>query len=210
MRILSVQVGRPRDVAWRGKTVRTSIFKHPVEGAVRAGAENLDGDGQADLAVHGGRDKAVYAYPSEHYAVWQRELGVASLDPGAFGENLTTEGLVETGVCIGDRLRCGTAEFLVTQPRIPCFKLGVRFGRPEIVRLFLRSGRSGFYLAVAREGELRAGDPVELAPAEGDRVSIAEANDLYRAEAPDPERLARLIAVPALSAAWRDELRARL
>lgn len=210
MRILSVQVGRPRDVAWRGKTVRTSIFKHPAEGAVRVGAENLEGDGQADLTVHGGRDKAVYAYPSEHYAFWRRELGEASLDPGAFGENLTTEGLVETGVCIGDRLRCGTAELVVTQPRIPCFKLGVRFGRPEIVKLFLRSGRSGFYLAVAREGELRAGDPVELAPAEGDRVSIAEANDLYRAEAPDRERVARLIAVPALSEAWRDHFRARL
>lgn len=210
MRILSVQVGRPRDVAWHGKTVRTSIFKHPAEGAVRVGAENLEGDGQADLTVHGGRDKAVYAYPSEHYAFWRRELGEASLDPGAFGENLTTEGLVETGVCIGDRLRCGTAELVVTQPRIPCFKLGVRFGRPEIVKLFLRSGRSGFYLAVAREGELRAGDPVELAPAEGDRVSIAEANDLYRAEAPDRERVARLIAVPALSEAWRDHFRARL
>lgn len=210
MRILSVQVGRPRDVAWRGKTVRTSIFKRPAEGAVRVGAENLEGDGQADLTVHGGRDKAVYAYPSEHYALWRRELGEASLDPGAFGENLTTEGLFETGVCIGDRLRCGTAELVVTQPRIPCFKLGVRFGRPEIVKLFLRSGRSGFYLAVAREGELRAGDPVELAPAEGDRVSIAEANDLYRAETPDRERVARLIAVPALSEAWRDHFRARL
>lgn len=210
MQILSVQVGRPRDVAWRGKTVRTSIFKHAVEGAVRVGAENLDGDGQADLAVHGGRDKAVYVYPSEHYEVWQRELGVASLDPGAFGENLTTEGLVETGVCIGDRLRCGSAELVVTQPRIPCFKLGVRFGRPEIVRHFLRSGRSGFYLAVAREGALRAGDRVELVPAPGDRISIAEANDLYRAEAPDRERISRLIALPALSEAWRDELRARL
>jgi len=210
MRILSVNVGRPRDVTWRGKVVRTSIFKDAVPGGVRVGATNLEGDGQADLTVHGGRDKAVYAYPSEHYAFWQRELGAASLPWGAFGENLTTQGLVEADVCIGDRLHCGSAELVVTQPRVPCFKLGVRFERPDLVKQFLRSGRSGFYLAVTHEGELRAGDAIGIVAAPGERVSIAEANELYRAEEPDRDRIARLVAVPGLSAAWRDHFRARL
>ena len=210
MQILSIHVGRPRDVTWRGKLVRTSIFKDPVAGAVAVRTFNLDGDGQADLSVHGGRDKAVYAYPSEHYAVWQRELGVDTLAWGAFGENLTTQGLVETDVCIGDRLRCGSAEFVITQPRIPCFKLGVRFERPAIVKQFLRSGRSGFYLAVTREGELRAGDAIELVASTGDRLTIAEANELHGADAPDRDRIARLIALPALSEAWRDHFRAKL
>lgn len=205
-----MNVGRPRDVPWRGKIVRTSIFKDAVEGIVRVGALNLEGDGQADRSAHGGRDKAVYAYPAEHYRDWQHELGAAPLAWGAFGENLTTQGLAEAEVCIGDRLRCGTAEFVVTQPRVPCFKLGVRFERPEIVKLFLRSGRSGFYLAVTREGTLRAGDAIEVVPSPGDRVSIADANELYRAESPARDRIVRLIALPALSESWRDHFRARL
>lgn len=205
-----MNVGRPRDVPWRGKIVRTSIFKDAVEGIVRVGALNLEGDGQADRSAHGGRDKAVYAYPAEHYRDWQHELGAAPLAWGAFGENLTMQGLAEAEVCIGDRLRCGTAEFVVTQPRVPCFKLGVRFERPEIVKLFLRSGRSGFYLAVTREGTLRAGDAIEVVPSPGDRVSIADANELYRAESPARDRIVRLIALPALSESWRDHFRARL
>lgn len=210
MKLLSVNVGQPRDVPWRDKIVRTSIFKDAVEGIVRVGALNLEGDGQADRSAHGGRDKAVYAYPAEHYRDWQHELGAAPLAWGAFGENLTTQGLAEAEVCIGDRLRCGTAEFVVTQPRVPCFKLGVRFERPEIVKLFLRSGRSGFYLAVTREGTLRAGDAIEVVPSPGDRVSIADANELYRAESPARDRIVRLIALPALSESWRDHFRARL
>lgn len=210
MRLLSVNVGRPRDVPWRGKSVRTGIFKAPMAGAVRVGPLNLEGDGQADLEAHGGRDKAVYAYPSEHYEIWRRELAMESLGWGSFGENLTTQGLIESGVCIGDRLRCGSAEFVVTQPRIPCFKLGIRFERPELVKRFLRSGRSGFYLAVVREGALRAGDAIECVPAPGDRFSIAEANEVYRSDPPDRERIARLIAVPALADAWRDHFRTRL
>jgi MOSC domain-containing protein YiiM len=210
MRVLSVNVGRPRDVAWRGKAVRTSIFKDPVAGAVAVRTLNLDGDGQADLSVHGGRDKAVYAYPSEHYAFWQRELEMDSLPWGAFGENLTTQGLDENGVCIGDQLRCGSAEFVVTQPRVPCYKLGVRFDRPDLVKRFLRSGRSGFYLAVTREGELRTGDAIEVVAAAGDRVSIAEMNAIYTADAPDRDQIARLIALPALAEAWRSHFRALL
>lgn len=210
MRVLSVNVGRPRDVMWRGKVVRTSIFKDPVAGAVAVRTLNLDGDGQADLSVHGGRDKAVYAYPSEHYAFWQRELGADALPWGAFGENLTTQGLAETDLCIGDRLRCGSAELIVTQPRIPCFKLGVRFDRPDLVKRFLHSDRSGFYLAVVREGELRGGDAIESIAATGDRISIAAANALYRADVPDRDQIARLIALPALSEAWRGRFRALL
>jgi len=210
MRILSVNVGLPREVAWRGKLVHTSIFKEPVSGAVEVGATNLAGDGQADLSVHGGRDKAVYTYPSEHYAFWQRELGMDSLPWGAFGENLTTQGLVESSVCIVDRLRCGSAELIVTQPRLPCFKLGVRFDRPDLVKRFLRSGRSGFYLAVVREGELRAGDAIEVVAAAGDRVSIAEMNEIYTAPAPDRDRIARLVALPALAESWRDHFRTLL
>ena len=129
---------------------------------------------------------------------------------GAFGENLTTQGLAEADVCIGDRFHCGSTELVVTQPRVPCFKLGVRFERPDLVKQFLRSGRSGFYLAVTREGELCAGDAIGIVAAPGERVSIAEANELYRAKEPDRDRIARLVAAPALSAAWRDHFRARL
>ena len=144
-----------------GRTVRTSIFKTPVDRRLRVTTLNLEGDQQSDLSVHGGVDKAVYAYPSEHYAYWRQELPQMDLPWGVFGENLTTEGLLEEDVRIGDRLRVGSAEFVVTQPRMPCYKLGIRFGRPDIVKRFLQSGRTGFYLAVTREGEVGAGDAIE-------------------------------------------------
>ncbi len=175
MKILSVNVGMPREIEWRGETIRTSIFKAPVPGRVRVRRLNLEGDQQSDLTVHGGRNKAVYVYPSEHYPFWRTELPDTELPWGAFGENLTTEGLLEESVAIGDVLRCGSAEFVVTQPRMPCFKLGIRFGRPDMPRRFQRAGRHGFYLAVLREGEVGAGDPIELVAAAGDRVSVAEA-----------------------------------
>lgn len=166
--LIAVNVGLPREVQWRGKTVRTSIYKSPVAGPVRVGKLNLDGDGQADLEVHGGAGKAVYAYPSEHYAYWREALDRADLAWGAFGENLTTAGFTEASVRIGDRLRAGSVELEVTRPRLPCFKLGIRFGRADMVERFLRSGRTGFYLSVIREGQLAAGDAVELiARAEG-------------------------------------------
>src|SRR5712691_7209078 len=158
MKLSSINVGLPRDVDWRGKRIRTSIFKALVSGPVRVTTLNLEGDQQSDLSVHGGRDKAVYAYPSEHYAFWREELPGTDLPWGAFGENFTTEGMLEDTVRIGDRLRVGAAEFVVTQPRMPCFKLGVRFDRPDMVRRFQHSGRTGFYLAVLREGEVAAGD----------------------------------------------------
>src|SRR5262249_28223332 len=157
MRLLSIKVGLPRDVDWRGKTVRTSIFKSPVLGRVRVTRLNVEGDQQSNLSVHGGTEKAVYAYPSEHYAFWREELPGLDLPWGAFGENFTTEGLLEGSVGIGDRLRVGSAEFVVTQPRTPCFKLGIRFGRPDMVKRFQRSGKSGFYLAALQVGEVAAG-----------------------------------------------------
>ena len=175
MKVLSVQVGRPRDVEWRGEVVTTSIFKEPVRGPVVVRYLDLDGDEQSDLTVHGGRDKAVYVYPSEHYEYWRTELPEAALDWGAFGENLTTEGLLEDRVCIGDRLLCGSAEFVVTQPRQPCYKLGVKFDRLDMVKRFYRSGRSGLYLAVLREGTIAAGDALTLIATPGERLTIADA-----------------------------------
>ena len=181
MRLVSINVGRPREVEWRGKTVRTSIFKDPVTGPVRVREHNLDGDEQADLSVHGGADKAVYAYPCEHYAYWRSELPGIELRWGAFGENLSTEGLSEAALRIGDRLRIGSAELLVTQPRLPCFKLGIRFGRPDMVKRFQRRGRTGFYLAVLREGVLSPADPIEVVPAERSSLSVADVARLYPA-----------------------------
>lgn len=164
MRVLSVNVGLPRQVEWRNAVVATAIHKVAVTGPVEVRRLNLAGDRQADLSVHGGPDKAVYAYPSEHYAFWREELPGVALPWGAFGENLTVEGLTETELRVGDVLRIETAEFVVTQPRLPCFKLNARFQRPDMVKRFLRSGRTGFYLAVVTEGQLAAGDAIELLP----------------------------------------------
>jgi MOSC domain-containing protein YiiM len=162
MQIVSIQVGLPRTVEWRGELIETAIFKSPVAGRVRVGRLNLDGDRQADLTVHGGADKAVYVYPSEHYAWWKEELPGVALPWGSFGENFTTEGVLETSTRVGDVLRAGSAEFVVTQPRMPCYKLNVRFGRPDMVKRFLRGGRPGLYLAVLREGDVGAGDAMTL------------------------------------------------
>ena len=181
MKLVSVNAGRPRTVDWRGRRVRSAIWKTPVAGPVRVTRLGLEGDKQSDLRVHGGPSKAVYAYPSEHYAHWARELPGTVLPWGAFGENLTTEGLLERDVRIGDRLQVGTAELLVTDPRMPCYKLGVRFGRDDMVERFLAHGGSGFYLAVLREGEAAAGDPIRVI-ARGEReVTIADVVDRLRA-----------------------------
>lgn len=169
-----MNVGLPREVVWHGETVRTSIYKGPVQGRVRVETLNLQGDRQSDLSVHGGRDKAVYAYPSEHYAFWRKELPGVELPWGAFGENLTTEGLLEDEVHVGDRLRMGSVEFAVTQPRMPCFKLAIRFNRPDIVKRFMRSGRTGFYVAVLQEGDVGAGDAIESIGKDKSQPSISE------------------------------------
>jgi MOSC domain-containing protein YiiM len=210
MKLVSVNVGLPRDVIWLGKVVRTSIWKTPVEGRIRVSKLNLDGDRQSDLSVHGGLDKAVYAYPSEHYAFWRGQLGDVDLPWGAFGENFTTEGLLEGQLQVGDRLRVGSAEFTVTQPRMPCFKLGIRFDNPGMVKRFLQSKRTGFYLAVLREGEVRTGDPIEHRESRGSGVTIADIVNLYTSDSENQELLRRATELPALPDGWKEYFRRRL
>jgi MOSC domain-containing protein YiiM len=210
MNLLSINVGLPREIQWQGKLVRTSIFKSPVLGQVRVSKLNLEGDQQSDLSVHGGVHKAVYAYPSEHYEFWREEVPDTDLHWGAFGENLTTQGMVEEEVRIGDRLRIGSAEFIVTQPRMPCFKLGIRLGRPDIVNRFLHSGRSGFYLAVLEEGQITAGGSIEVLTRDERAVTVADIVNLYQADATNQELLRRASALPALPPDWRDHFRKRL
>ena len=203
-------VGGPRPIPWRGRTTHTSIWKAPVEGRVHVGRLNVAGDRQSDLRVHGGLDKAVYAYPWEHYPEWMSELERVDLSFGEFGENLTTEGLLEHEVAVGDRLRIGTAELVVTQPRVPCFKLGVRFGTQTMVRRFLRSGRSGFYLSVAQEGEIGAGDAIEVVSRDPERVTISALVALQRGDDVDAEVLRRAATHPVLSRSWREMAAGRL
>lgn len=181
-RVISVNVGLPREVQWKGRMVRTAIFKEPVRGGVTLRRHNLDGDRQADLIVHGGPEKAVYVYPAEHYPLWREELPGVELPWGMFGENLTVSGLRESVVGIGDHLRIGTAELVVTQPRVPCYKLGVRFGRADMTKRFYLAGRTGFYVAVAREGEVAAGDGIEILEREPHGVTVADIYTAYRAD----------------------------
>jgi MOSC domain-containing protein YiiM len=210
MHIVSIQVGRPRRVEWKGEHITTSIFKQQVAGRVRVGALNIEGDAQADLRVHGGVKKAVYAYPSEHYAFWRGELPGVELPWGAFGENLTTAGMDEAEVCVGDTLRVGTALVRVTQPRLPCYKLAAKFQNDEIIARFLHSGRSGFYLEVLEEGEAGAGDEVTLVEAAAQRVSIAELVALYTERKNDVALLRRAAAAPALPEGWKTKFAERL
>ena len=204
MKIISVNVGLPRLVLRNGEPVSTGIFKEPVDGRVRVRTLNLDGDRQSDLSVHGGPEKAVYLYPSEHYEFWKHELPEMNLPWGMFGENLTTTGLFETEVHIGDRFRVGTAELKVTQPRMPCYKLGIRFGRADIIKRFLVSERSGFYFSVLREGELGAGDDVELLERNASGVRVVDITRLYSSEKENAELMRRAIATEALPNSWRD------
>jgi MOSC domain-containing protein YiiM len=210
MKLLSVNVGLPQEVVAGNRLVRTSIFKSPITGRIPIRNNNLAGDQQSDLSVHGGRAKAVYAYPYEHYAYWHEQLPDVDLKPGNFGENLTIEGLLESDVHVGDRLKTGSAELLVTQPRMPCFKLGIRFDRPDMVKRFLNSRRSGFYMSVAREGEVAAGDAIEIVERHPAAVSIPELLRMYLNEALEPDRLREAIAIPALSDSWRHELQKQL
>jgi MOSC domain-containing protein YiiM len=211
MKVVSVNTGLPREVEWRGKMVQTSIFKSPVAGRVKVASLNIAGDKQSDLSVHGGAEKAVYVYPAGHYAFWRAELPGMEFPWGAFGENLTVEGsLEEDGVRIGDRFRAGSAEFIVTQPRMPCFKLGIRFNRPDMVKRFLHSRRTGFYLKVTREGELGAGDSFDLV-AEGEGgVTVADIVELYAADSANQELLRKAARLDALPESWREYFRERL
>jgi MOSC domain-containing protein YiiM len=184
--------------------VLTGIFKSPVAGRVQARSLNLEGDRQADLSVHGGPDKAVYAYPAEHYAYWRAQLPELDIPLGMFGENFTVQGFHEAEVRLGDRLRIGSALFSVTQPRLPCYKLGIRFGRDEMVKRFQQSGRTGFYLRVIEEGEVGAGDPIEVVRKTENNLSVADVVSLYNnQETANRELLQRAAATPELSESWR-------
>jgi MOSC domain-containing protein YiiM len=202
MRIVSLNVGLPREVAWHGKPVSTGIWKRPVEGPVMLRTLNFDGDGQADLTVHGGPDKAVYAYPAEHYGFWRRELPELDLPWAAFGENLTTEGLDEESVAIGDRFRIGGAELVVTQPRLPCYKLEIRLGEGMIRRL-LESRRTGFYFRVAQEGRVQSGDAIERIARDPEEVRVADVVRVYAFDKGDRETMRRALRVAALPEGWR-------
>ncbi|MEP0873483.1 MOSC domain-containing protein [Trichocoleus desertorum AS-A10] len=206
MKLISVNVGLPREVTWKGKTVRTGIFKEPVPGSARVMVRslNLDGDGQADLSVHGGLDKAIYVYPFEHYDYWRAELPETELSLGIFGENFTITGLREAEVNIGDRFQIGTVQLMVTQPRLPCYKLGIRFGRPDMVKRFLASRRTGFYFSVLQEGEVGTGDTLELVSRDNNRITVADITQLYVREENNPELLHRATQLEALPKSWRD------
>ncbi len=207
MKLLSVNCGMPRQVVWNGMDVTTSIYKEPVKGRVTLRKLNLDGDRQSDLSVHGGKDKAVYCYPVAHYEYWKAQLPGRALPPGSFGENFTIDSPLQDSIHIGDRFSVGTAEVIVTQPRMPCYKLGIRFESDEMVQRFLKSGRTGFYLAVLREGEVGAGDEVSLVSPEPSAIPVSEIVRLYIAKEYDSEdaRLARrAINVAALTDSWKE------
>lgn len=210
MKLISLNTGRPREIEVHGRIVRTSIWKSPRAGRLQVSTSNIAGDEQSDLTSHGGTYKAVYCYPSEHYEYWRRELPEATLPWGVFGENLTTEGLLETDVRIGDRLEIGGAAFLVTQPRQPCFKLGIRFGRDDMVKRFVASGRSGFYVRVVREGDIASGDTIRLAERAADSITVSEIFTLQFDDNGPPDRLRHAAAAPGLSPSWKDDFLRRL
>ena len=210
MRLTSLNVGLPRSVEWKGRTVETGIFKEPVQGRIRLDRLNLDGDRQADLTVHGGVDKAVYVYPSEHYPFWHDVYPQAELPWGMFGENFTTEGLLENEVHIGDRFRVGSALVEVSEPRVPCSKLGLRFGRDDVIKRFLQSRRTGFYFRVVEEGEVGSADEFSLVPRGEQALRIADVTELFVNKAADAASLHRAAACPALSESWRGYFEKRL
>ena len=206
MKVVSVNVGLPRETIWKDLTVSTGIFKEPVNGPVTISPLNLAGDRQADLSVHGGLAKAVYAYPLEHYEYWRKQLPELDFSMGNFGENLTTEGLLEDSLCIGDRLRTGSAVLVVTQPRMPCYKLALRFKRDDMIQRFLASGRSGFYFAVEEPGEVSGGARIDILSRDPNRVTIADIGRLYLRQTDDPDLIQRALDVDALPENWKAQL----
>jgi MOSC domain-containing protein YiiM len=213
MRLVSVNCGLPRKVVWNGNSVTTSIFKDPVDGRIALRTLNLDGDRQSDLSVHGGKDKAVHCYPIEHYEYWRTEMPNRALSLGAFGENFTVEGLLEDSIHIGDRFAVGSAEVVVSQPRLPCFKLGIRFESDDMVRRFLASRRTGFYLAVAREGEVAASDEFIQLDSEPEAVTVSDITRLYLAQnydSKDIDHVREALTLRALPESWKDYFREKL
>ncbi|MEG4234361.1 MOSC domain-containing protein [Microcoleus sp. Pol11C3] len=204
MKLISVNVGLPREVTWKGKTVSTGIFKEPVSKRVMVRSLNLDGDAQADLTVPGGLDKVIYVYPFDHYDYWQSELPDREFPPGIFGENFTITGLREEEVNIGDLFAIGTVKLMVTQPRLPCYKLGIRFGRPDMVKRFLASHRTGFYFRILQEGEVGAGDTLEFVSRDDNNITVADITQLYVGKEDNPELLHRAAQLEALLKTWRD------
>ncbi|MGC2447424.1 MAG: MOSC domain-containing protein [Candidatus Sulfotelmatobacter sp.] len=216
MKLISLNVGRPSLMVYQGRTIDTGIFKRPVSGPVPLRTLNLDGDRQADLSVHGGPNKAVYGYPSEHYPLWRDELPGMDLPWGknfpwgSFGENFTTEGLFESDLHIGDRLNIGSAILMIRQPRMPCYKLAAKFQRDDMIDLFLRSGRSGFYFSVEQEGVVENGQALQFLSHEPDAITISEMNLLFVRDRYNRTLLEKAIATPALPEAWREYLAKRL
>ena len=202
MRVVSVNVGLPKTVQWRDQTVTTGIFKSPVDGPVALREHNLDGDRQADLSVHGEPTKAVYVYSAQHYTYWRQELPDVELGWGHFGENFTVDGMDEQSINIGDEFTVGTARVVVTEPRMPCFKLSIRFGRTDIVKRFLQSQRSGFYVGVVEEGQVQASDAFELSSKHPDGLSVADVTSLYTTQRGNVALLQKAIAVTALPDSW--------
>ncbi len=207
MKVISVNVARPRIVMWQGRQISTGIFKQPVDSSVIVRTLNLDGDRQADLSVHGGPTKAVYAYPSEHYEFWRSELPEMNLPWGMFGENLTVEGMIETSINIGDRFRVGTAELMVTEPRLPCYKLGAKFQRTDIIKRFLASMRTGFYFSVTKEGEVAAGDAIEPISRDANAVTVTDIVRIFVNDKSDFETMRRALEVDALPESWKEVFR---
>jgi MOSC domain-containing protein YiiM len=203
MKLISLNVGLPRQVTFRGEVVNTGIFKEPIHYRAKLRKLNLDGDKQADLTVHGGVDKAVYSYPKEHYEFWRKELKEITLPWGMFGENFTTEGLFEESVNIGDQFQIGSARIVATQPRMPCYKLGVKFGRMDIIKRFLASGLTGIYFKVLQEGEVGEGDPIKLISRDQNNVTVKDIVRLYTTDKDDIPMMERAIKVNDLSDGWR-------
>ncbi len=210
MKLISVNVAKPREVSHLGRTYMTAIFKTPVAGRVMLRTLNLDGDGQGNTELHGGQYMAAYVYAIENYAHWRSELGRDDLGPGMFGENLTVQGMDENDIHIGDVFRIGGAVVEVTEPRTPCHKLAMRMAMEDFPKKFLASGRVGFYLRVIEEGEIGAGDAIELISADSHAMSVCEIAQLWVAKAPDPARLGRAIEIPALPPDWREHFEKKL
>jgi len=210
MQLLSIQVGRPKIVMRDGEPVSTAIFKAPVTGRVKLQTLNLEGDRQADLSVHGGPSKAVYVYPVEHYDYWRTELPEMDLPWGMFGENFTTQGLHESEINIGDKFQIGSSIVMVTEPRMPCYKLGIRFGRSDIIKRFLASERTGFYLSVIQEGEVGAADPIKIVEQAQESVRVSDITRLYGRDKNNRELLRRATQVAALPESWREYCQRRI
>ncbi len=210
MKIISLNVARPRLAVYEGETVNTGIFKQPVTGAVTLRKLNLDGDRQADLTVHGGPYKAVYGYPSEYYPFWCEQLPDMNFPWGMFGENFTTEGLFESDLHIGDTLQIGSAVIMVRQTRTPCYKLALKFQRDDILARFLQSERSGFYFSVEQEGTVEVGDQFEFATRNPDGLTVHEMNIIISKDRYNRALLEKALHTPALPENWRDYFSERL